>query len=106
MSDLLNDPPADFPHNSFELQGKEPTGLVLDGFLRREQLAEQLEKSERTLDRWHALRIGPPRICIGRTIFYDIRSVRAWLSSREQRTFRVGQPRRFHEKLKQADRGS
>src|ERR1035438_4811937 len=58
--------------------------LVLDGFLRREELAQQLGLSPRTIDRWEALRKGPPRVCVGRTILYNIDSVREWLISREQ----------------------
>jgi len=42
--------------------------LVLDGFLRRQELAQQLGLSPRTIDRWEALRKGPPRVCVGRTI--------------------------------------
>lgn len=33
---------------------------VLAGYLTRKTLAAQLNKSTRTLDRWHARRIGPP----------------------------------------------
>jgi predicted DNA-binding transcriptional regulator AlpA len=57
---------------------------TLDGLLRREDLAKQLGVSPRTIDRWHALRQGPPRVCIGRTILYRIDAVRQWLQKREQ----------------------
>ncbi len=40
---------------------------VLDGFLTKADLAQQFGKSERTLDRWAALRTGPPRTVIGQT---------------------------------------
>ena len=56
---------------------------VLRGFLRREELAHQLGLSPRTIDRWEALRIGPPRVAVGRTILYNIESVQQWLRSRE-----------------------
>ncbi len=46
-------------------------------------LAKDLKKSVRTLDRWHALRIGPPRTVIGRTILYRCESVSEWLRARE-----------------------
>lgn len=79
-------PDTDLPH------------LILDGFLRREDLAQQLGLSPRTIDRWEALRKGPPRVCIGRTILYNVESVREWLRSNErQPTVRrrvVGQNRR------------
>src|SRR6267154_2535289 len=58
--------------------------IVLDGFLRREELARQLGVCPRTVDRWQALRKGPPRVSVGRTILYNIESVREWLRSREQ----------------------
>ena len=57
---------------------------VLDGYLPRQALAEQLSKTRRTLERWERLRIGPPVTRIGRQPFYSVESVRAWLRSREQ----------------------
>ena len=61
------------------------TPLLLQDFLGREELARELGVSARTVDRLHRLRQGPPRVCFGRKILYDIRSVREWLRSREQR---------------------
>jgi len=58
---------------------------VLEGYLRREELAQQFGLSIRTIDRWEALRQGPPRITVGRTILYNIDSVREWLSAIERR---------------------
>ena len=57
---------------------------VLDGYLRREELARQLGLSPRTIDRWESLRIGPPRVSIGRTILYKAESVLEWLNSQER----------------------
>ncbi len=70
-------------HNS-EIQLFSDRSPILDGFLRREELAKELGCSARTIDRWHALREGPPRVQVGRTILYNIQSVRDWLRSREQ----------------------
>lgn len=66
---------------------KDPTRavLVLEGFLRREELAKEFGLSTRTLDRLEALRQGPPRVYFGRTILYRIESVREWLVSSEQK---------------------
>jgi predicted DNA-binding transcriptional regulator AlpA len=61
--------------------------LVLEGYLRREELAQQLSVSPRTIDRWQALRKGPPRVRVGRTILYNVQSVREWLISRERKAF-------------------
>jgi len=63
--------------------------LLLDGYVRREELAQQLGVSARTIDRWHMLRSGPPRVAVGRTILYNIQSVHEWLLSREQQPFTV-----------------
>lgn len=39
-----------------------------EAFFTRAALAKQLGNSVRTLDRWHAQRIGPPRIKRGKLI--------------------------------------
>jgi hypothetical protein len=59
--------------------------LVLEGFLRREELAKEFGLSTRTLDRLEALRQGPPRVYFGRTILYRVDSVREWLLASEQK---------------------
>lgn len=38
--------------------------------------------SPRTLDRWHARRIGPPRIRVGNLVLYPKAGVQAWLDRR------------------------
>ena len=77
--------------------GINPTA-VLDGYLSREALAEQLGKSVRTIDRWETRRAGPPRVLLGKTIFYRLESVRAWLLSCEEQR---GEPRRRRRKAAQ-----
>jgi predicted DNA-binding transcriptional regulator AlpA len=57
--------------------------VLLEGYLRRDELAQQLGVSARTIDRWHNLRSGPPRIAIGRTILYRLESVLGWLQAQE-----------------------
>ncbi len=56
---------------------------ILDDYLTEPDLAAQLFKSERTLQRWRRLRIGPPPTIVGNKILYEIDDVKAWL--REQR---------------------
>lgn len=57
---------------------------VLSGhFVEPEALAAALGTSIRTLQRWHRLRQGPPRIVIGKRVLYRIEAVRDWLASRE-----------------------
>jgi hypothetical protein len=57
---------------------------VLSGYLNKDQLAQQLNKTTRTIERWARQRIGPPVTRVGRKPFYSIESVRSWLKSREQ----------------------
>src|ERR1022692_1849033 len=84
MSDPLLDPPQVPCAPISDPQVKPLVPLVLEGFLSREELAQQLGLSLRTIDRWEAQRKGPPRVCVGRTILYNIDSVREWLINREQ----------------------
>ena len=61
---------------------------ILAGYLSKSRLAEELGTTTRTIDRWQTLRIGPPRVSVGRKVLYRRDSVRAWLQSREQRKVR------------------
>jgi hypothetical protein len=70
------------PPSTSDLQHKSPS--LLGNFVRRDQLATELGVSGRTLSRWQALRRGPPRVCVGRMILYDVEAVRAWLRSKEE----------------------
>jgi len=72
-----------------------PAPLLLDGFLRREELAHQFGLSPRTIDRWEALRIGPPRVSVGRTILYNMQSVREWLVAQERQSVPAKRRRGF-----------
>jgi ribosome-binding protein aMBF1 (putative translation factor) len=58
---------------------------IMAGFLSRAELAAQLGKSERTLERWEEQKIGPPITKLGQTPYYKIDSVQEWLRTREQR---------------------
>jgi hypothetical protein len=57
---------------------------LLSEFLTKEKLAAELRRNVRTLDRWHALGIGPPRTRIGRTVLYRRASLQNWLVAQEQ----------------------
>ena len=68
-----------------DTQGKPPSApLILDGYIRRAELARMLKVSERTVYRWELLRIGPPRVVVGALILYRLDSIQTWLESREQ----------------------
>jgi predicted DNA-binding transcriptional regulator AlpA len=58
-------------------------------YIRRDELAHQLGKHERTLYRWEELRQGPPTTRIGGVVYYRIAAVRQWLQSCEQAKSRV-----------------
>lgn len=45
----------------------------------KDELARELGRSTRTLDRWHTERIGPPRAKIGALILYPKARVFDWL---------------------------
>ncbi|GAA4641491.1 hypothetical protein GCM10023115_00380 [Pontixanthobacter gangjinensis] len=46
--------------------------------------ADILRVSRRTLSRWARLRKGPPRIKVGRTIYYRREAIDKWLLSLEE----------------------
>ncbi|MCZ6624863.1 MAG: hypothetical protein O7B35_11640 [Deltaproteobacteria bacterium] len=57
---------------------------LLHGYLTKGELARAINRSARTIERWHSARIGPPRIVVGRMILYKTDSVRAWLQANEK----------------------
>jgi hypothetical protein len=58
---------------------------ILSQFLSKKQLATELRRNPRTLDRWHVLGLGPPRTHVGRMVLYRRETVQKWLAAREQR---------------------
>jgi helix-turn-helix protein len=56
---------------------------ILEDFLTKDELAAELGRNARTLDRWEVLGIGPPRTFIGRKILYRRTSVQRWLAAQE-----------------------
>ncbi len=57
---------------------------VLAEYMSRDELAAQLDRCPRTLDRWHSLRIGPPRTVLGRRVLYRRQAVAEWLRAQEE----------------------
>ncbi len=57
---------------------------VLAEYMTRDELAEDLNRCARTLDRWHSLRIGPPRTMIGKRVLYRRQAVAEWLRAQEE----------------------
>jgi hypothetical protein len=57
---------------------------LLDGWLSRTQIAQEIGVSADTLARWETRRIGPPCVRIGRKVLYRAEAFREWLVSRER----------------------
>jgi hypothetical protein len=53
-------------------------------YLTQPGLARQVKKTERTVARWDALRIGPPKIKVGRLTLYDPDKIQNWLAEHEE----------------------
>jgi hypothetical protein len=63
---------------------------ILAEFLTKEELATELGRNPRTLDRWAALGFGPPRTHVGRHVLYRRASVQRWLLALEGSSERTG----------------
>jgi hypothetical protein len=64
-----------------------PRPHALEDYQSEDELAQELDRSPRTLARWRAARIGPPYVEIGRRIFYRRAGVAEWLLKRERGGF-------------------
>lgn len=53
------------------------------------EVAILLGVSERTLARWHALRVGPPRCKLGRKVMYRHCALEDWLAANETKPIRT-----------------
>jgi hypothetical protein len=60
------------------------TEPILAEFLTKEELASELRRNPRTLDRWDVLGMGPPRTFVGRKVLYRRASVQKWLTAQER----------------------
>jgi len=57
---------------------------ILSEFLEKDELAAELRRNPRTLDRWQLLGMGPPRTHVGRRVLYRRASVQKWLLQQER----------------------
>ncbi|MDE2284741.1 MAG: helix-turn-helix domain-containing protein [Hyphomicrobiales bacterium] len=60
------------------------TSALLDGWLTRARVADEIGVSVDTLQRWETARTGPPCVRIGRKVLYRADAFREWLISRER----------------------
>ena len=58
---------------------------IREGFYTRQELADVLGCSTRTLDRIHKMRGGPPRVRVGHTFLYPKAATADWLARRAER---------------------
>jgi hypothetical protein len=54
---------------------------LLDDYLSEAEIARQLDKDIRTLQRWRKLRIGPPFVMNGVSPIYHGQKARQWLAA-------------------------
>jgi hypothetical protein len=59
---------------------------LLSDYIAEAVLASELHKTVRTLRRWHATDMGPPRTLFGKAIYYRKSSVSEWLKERGEGT--------------------
>jgi hypothetical protein len=72
-----------YPRNNAEEIAMSDSETLLSEFLTKKELAAELQRNERTLDRWDALGTGPPRTRIGRKVLYRRTSAKKWLAAQE-----------------------
>lgn len=70
------------PETETETPPQDAAG-VLDGFLSRAELAQELGVSPGTLTDWQTQRRGPPFVKMGRRVLYRREAVRRWLREQE-----------------------
>jgi hypothetical protein len=59
-------------------------------YVTADRLAATLDVTVRTLARWDATRIGPPKIKVGKLILFDLAKLPEWLATRETEPVRAG----------------
>ena len=67
---------------------------ILSEYLTKTELAAQLNRSTRSVDRWALAGDGPPRVRIGRRSLYRRAAVVEWLRGLEITRGRTGRKRR------------
>ena len=78
------------------LEGASPRSLTDSGeveiggrhYITPHRLANLLGVTVRTVSRWSAARIGPPKIKIGKLILFDFAKLPEWLAARESELIR------------------
>lgn len=58
-------------------------------YLTAEATAALFGITVRTLGRWHAARIGPPKTKVGKLVLYNVERLPEWLASQESQPVRI-----------------
>jgi hypothetical protein len=66
-----------------ELTGAGEIEIAGRRYITPRRLSRLLGVTERTLARWDARRIAPPKITIGKTVLFDVAKLPDWLAARE-----------------------
>lgn len=90
-------PPVETPHEiETEAPHSETSGSLLDGWMSRAELAEELGVCVDTLMRWERRRYGPKCVKAGRKALYKRSTVLAWLDAQESAAPEIETPRSRH----------
>ena len=65
-----------------------PQSRLLSDYLTEAELAHELGRTRRSVQRWRALRVGPAPTFVGNTVLYAAQSVRTWLRQQERQPVR------------------
>src|SRR4051812_20357918 len=69
--------------SSPEIRGQDEIEIAGRRYVRQQRLATILGVTARTLARWNARGIGPPKITVGKTVLFDLAKLPEWLAARE-----------------------
>ena len=58
-----------------------PKSKLLEGYLSEQEMAAEIKRSPRTLQRYRKLQVGPRYVLIGLQPFYRIEDAREWLAA-------------------------
>lgn len=85
--------PVETPHEiETETPPQEISGGLLDGWMSRAELAEELGVCVDTLMRWERRRYGPKCVKAGRKALYKRSTVLAWLEAQESAAPEIDAP--------------
>ena len=84
------DSPADHSGNLTVGSRADRVNALFEDYLTLSEAAEAIGVSERTLTRWHHMRVGPPRTRVGRKVLYHIPAARAWIAAQEEEVAKRG----------------